>query len=181
MWRMQKLLLVDRDRGSLHELTYDLADLGLKITVLDEPGAAVAKVSRHGADIVVVGCHDPVQDACAIVQELQRQHPHVVRLLLGSGADLQAAARLMKASSVFRLIRKPWTTGALRMAIADAKSYSIMQQAASTAIGRVRDMELTSDIRSGTAGEFNPSNTIVLDSNTRIEDLRNFDFGGKGN
>lgn len=178
---MQKLLLVDRDRGSLHELTYDLADLGLKIEVLNDPADTVSKIGRHGIDIVVLGCHEPIAEVCAIVQDLQRHHPHVVRLLLGSNTELQAASKLIKTSSVFRLIKRPWSSGALRMAIADAKSYSIMQQAASTAIGRLRDMEMTSDILGGGAGDFNPGGTIVLDSNTRIEDLRNFDFSGKGN
>lgn len=172
---MQKILIVDEDRGALHSLVADIADMQLRIEICTDLNGAASRVARDAIDIVVLACRTSA--AVVALRELQRKHPRTVCLLSGTAVELQQVRPLLKDLQVFRLVRQPWTTGELRSAIADARSYRTLQLAAATANERLREMEKTHAIGAVGSVDFGPDGTVVLDDNTRIEDLRQFDFG----
>jgi DNA-binding NtrC family response regulator len=173
---MQKLLIVDEDPWVLHSLTHDLAQEHLQIQTCDDVTSALGLLWNKDIDIVIVGCRAPGDDTLEFLRRLQRRHPQTVRILLGAAHDLDAVASRIQDANVFRVLRKPWQDAALRAALADARSYRILQQAASAAIGRVRDMEATSVIRSAGVVDFGPDGSIVVEDTGQLEDLHTFDF-----
>jgi DNA-binding NtrC family response regulator len=174
---MHRLLIAEADRWGLHALVHDLADEPLHIDTLTDLGAVVSRVAERRADIVLVGCANQPEPVIDTLQALQREHPYTVRLLLGNVAELQAIAAAIREVNVFRLIRKPWRIGALKAALADARSFRTLQQAATTAIERVRDIERTSTLRSVGRVDFGPSGTVIMEPDFSGTDVRDFDWG----
>lgn len=74
-----------------------------------------------GIDVLVTDYRMPGRPGSELLPEVERQHPHIVCMLVTAYADKQVLLELINAGSLFRLLEKPLATaqllGALELAV----------------------------------------------------------------
>lgn len=86
-----------------HEIQSEFASSGVE---------ALARLALEPFDIVVTDIRMPVMDGSALLEQLQRLHPHIIRIALSGQADVSAAMRAVPVAHQF--LSKPCDSKTLR-------------------------------------------------------------------
>jgi HD-like signal output (HDOD) protein len=89
-----------------HEIESDFVNGG---------AAALEKLAKDPFDIVIADIRMPGMDGAALLDAVQRKHPHVIRIVLSGHADVSAALRAVPVAHQF--LAKPCDANALREVI----------------------------------------------------------------
>jgi HD-like signal output (HDOD) protein/CheY-like chemotaxis protein len=113
----QRVLFVDDEPSILAGLKRTLYPLRHEIiSEFASSGAqALARLAVEPFDIVVTDLRMPVMDGPALLAELQRLHPHIIRLALSGHADMETAMRAVPVAHQF--LAKPCDAKTLREVI----------------------------------------------------------------
>jgi HD-like signal output (HDOD) protein len=124
----QRVLFVDDEPAILAGLRRMLFPLRHEIqSEFAESGAeALARVAVEPFDIVVTDLRMPVMDGPTLLAQLQRLHPHIIRLALSGHADVDTAMRAVPVAHQF--LAKPCDAKRMREVIMRAASLRNLLQ-----------------------------------------------------
>jgi DNA-binding NtrC family response regulator len=114
------ILVVDDDPLVLMTLKRALAAEGYKVFETGDPKEAPGVLAREAIDVLISDLDMPGMSGLALLAQVRREFPAVVRILLTGAATLGSALDAINKGEVFRYLTKPWRTEELRAAITDA-------------------------------------------------------------
>ena len=126
------LFLVDDDTNMLHALDRELSMGGratagshplFSISGFTSPLEALNASVAQPPDIVVADYSMPLMNGVAFFQQLKRDCPNAVRILLSGKADMDVLMDAVNHAGVYHFLRKPWEAAELRATIAQALIY----------------------------------------------------------
>lgn len=100
---MKRILFVDDDRrlvAGLKRLFHGKRELW-DVTTCSDPVAAVALVQQQPFDLVISDMRMPVMDGAALLDEVKRLRPSVLRVVLTGQCDVSASQRAMHVAHQF--------------------------------------------------------------------------------
>jgi HD-like signal output (HDOD) protein len=114
---LQRVLFVDDEPAILTGLSRLLRPLRHEIQseFVSSGAEALARLSAEPFDIVVSDIRMRGMDGAALLEEVQRKHPHVIRIVLSGQADASAALRAVPVAHQF--LAKPCDAAMLREVI----------------------------------------------------------------
>ena len=114
---MRRVLFVDDDAEILEGLQQGMRRHRRKWRVALAGGAeeALAELAREPVDVVVSDMRMPGQDGAALLGEIRRRHPAVIRMVLSGYAERDASLRLVPVAHQF--FSKPLTIDQLENAL----------------------------------------------------------------
>jgi len=124
-----KVLFVDDEPDILASIKLTLRGRSFKVVTAGGAAEALDLLARERVDVVVTDERMPVTGGTALLCEVRRAHPGVVRMVLSGSADPIAIARAVNQAGVFRYLLKPCTPDDLTLAIEQALEACAKQQA----------------------------------------------------
>jgi HD-like signal output (HDOD) protein/ActR/RegA family two-component response regulator len=117
---IQRVLFVDDEPAILRALARLLRPLRheFESEFVASGAEALARLEQAPFDVVVSDIRMPVMDGTALLTEVQRAHPRVLRIVLSGHADTDAALRALPVAHQF--LAKPCDAATLRHVIARA-------------------------------------------------------------
>lgn len=127
--QVKRILVVDDDRYVGNAVQRELNSPPFLryryiVEVFSEPAAALERVREAAFDVVVSDYRMPVMDGLQFLKALAEIQPGCVRLVLSGQTDMEALARMVNESHIYRFIAKPWNVHFLKTAISQALDYS---------------------------------------------------------
>jgi DNA-binding NtrC family response regulator len=115
-----RVLAVDDEAYVLRALQLELRGHPLDLVTESDPAVALERVRQEEFDLVISDCRMPGIDGVRLLAEVRRRHPHTVRIMLSSHADMQDLLLSINEAGIYRLIGKPWSLPELRSAVTEA-------------------------------------------------------------
>lgn len=105
-----------RQEQFFHELEIETVDSGEKAL------AIIHEIESDGDEVPIVISDQrmPNMTGDALFLELQKDRPHINKILLTGYSDLEAVVRLVNQNALYRYIEKPWDSHDLRLTIREA-------------------------------------------------------------
>ena len=93
-------------------------------------GEAWSLIQDHGdrIGVLVTDQRMPGLSGTDLMRQVQREYPHIVRILVTGYSDLDAAVQAVNAGGVFRYISKPWDSREFRGILLRAMEFAIAQR-----------------------------------------------------
>lgn len=123
----KKILLVDDEKNILSAYKRVLRN-DFIIFLADDPRVALEILKKHGSFAAVVSDYKmPYMDGLQLLEEIKKNFPETVRLLLTGYADLNTAIEAINKSNIFRLLTKPCRAEEMKKALNDAvQQYNLI-------------------------------------------------------
>lgn len=118
----QRVLFVDDEQSILHGLARMLHPLRneLQAEFVQTGKGALELLAKQSFDVVVADLRMPGMDGAALLGEVQKRHPHLLRIVFSGQSEIEAALRAVPVAHQF--IAKPCEAETLRGVIARAVS-----------------------------------------------------------
>jgi CheY-like chemotaxis protein len=113
------ILLVDDDVDACQNVSDILEDLGYRVDVAHDGGAALELARDRSYDVAVLDFRMPGMDGVTLYRHLRARHPGIVALLLTAYAS-QDTAEEARSAGTWRVLRKPVDIPALLNLIGEA-------------------------------------------------------------
>lgn len=113
------VLVVDDEEVVLPSVHLVLRRTGYDVLLASSARSALAILGNRRVDVIVTDERMPGMHGAAMLAEVARAYPDVVRIVL-SGAGFHAAARAVNQARAFRFLPKPCATPVLLEAIGEA-------------------------------------------------------------
>lgn len=123
-----RILFVDDEELVLNALRRTLKSVSWQVSFTSDPERALKMVESEGIDVVVSDHAMPGLTGVDLLAVLRRTQDHVVRMMMTGHADRELALRAINEGHVYRLIEKPWSDAALRMALHDAAHLALRRR-----------------------------------------------------
>jgi putative nucleotidyltransferase with HDIG domain len=113
----RRVLFVDDEPSVLAGLQRRLRKQRAKwdMEFVDGGEKALAVMAGAATDVIVSDMRMPGMDGVALLQRVQREHPHVVRIVLSGHAEMEAAMRAVQVAHQF--LSKPSETGVIEAVV----------------------------------------------------------------
>jgi len=123
-----KVLFVDDEELVLNALRRTLRGVSCDLSFCGDPEEALELVQRESFDVVVSDHAMPVMNGIDFLAVLRRTQEHIVRMMMTGHSDHELAMRAINEGHVYRLIEKPWSDAALRLALHDAAQLALRRR-----------------------------------------------------
>lgn len=123
-----RILFVDDEELVLNALRRTLKTVSWQVSFTNDPERALKLVEAGEVDVVVSDHAMPGLTGIDFLAVLRRTQEHVVRMMMTGHADRELALRAINEGHVYRLIEKPWSDAALRMALHDAAHLALRRR-----------------------------------------------------
>lgn len=160
---MLRVLAVDDESYVLRALSADLRGEAFDLQTCADPRAALALLQSVEFDIILCDQHMPGVSGLELLTGLRKRHPNTVRLMLGGRIGKQEMLESIQAAGVFAFIEKPWKLPDLKRVMSQAVEHR-------------RDL-LSISSPGLTRVDFGPNDTIVIDADFTMSDLKAPVFG----
>ena len=100
-------------RHALHYESYDVLTAG-------SAADALAILAEVQVDVIVADEQMPGMTGSELLAQVQRQYPHITKIMLTGHASLEAAVRAINEGAVYRFLQKPCDVPVLKSAIDEA-------------------------------------------------------------
>jgi len=125
----RNLLLVDDDANIIKVLRRSLRREGYTIFSSNSGQEGIDIMKTHSVGVVLSDYAMPGMDGVTFLEKARRLQPHAVRMLLTAHADISTAMEAVNRSRVFSYMTKPWSTTALKKALANAfEHYNLVME-----------------------------------------------------
>jgi CheY-like chemotaxis protein len=131
-----RILIVDDSAvilSSLQEM------FGREFTIFTAPGAkeALSILASTAIDVIVTDFQMPGMDGLALLIEVKKRHPAVIRVLMTAYADMQLVIRAMNEGEIHRFISKPYKSFEFRRILEECQAMArIVEHRATEPQGR---------------------------------------------
>jgi len=125
---LPKVLFVDDEPGILGGIALTLRGRSFKVLTAGGAAEALDLLSREHVAVVVTDERMPVMGGTALLREVRRAHPRVIRMVLSGSVDPIAISRAVNEAGVFRYLLKPCHPEDLTLAVEQALEAGAMQQ-----------------------------------------------------
>ena len=122
-----QVLFVDDEPSILSSIALTLRGRSFKVVTAGGAAEALDLLARQQVAVVVSDERMPVMGGTALLCEVRRAHPQIVRMVLSGSADPIAISQAVNQAGVFRYLLKPCTPGDLTLAIDQALEASARQ------------------------------------------------------
>lgn len=122
--RPPTLLLVDDEPNILSSLRRLLRPSGYRTLTAESGKAGLEILAQEHVDLVISDMRMPEMDGARFLEEVRKQWPNVVRLLLTGYADINSTIAAINRGEVYRYIAKPWNDNDLTLVIREALENS---------------------------------------------------------
>jgi len=123
------LLIVDDEPNVLSSLKRQLRHEDYTIYSANSGKVGLDLLKGHDIGVVVSDHMMPEMDGVTFLEHVKQQKPHVVRMLLTAYASLDNAIAAINRSQIFEYLKKPWSSEALKGAIARAfEHYNLIME-----------------------------------------------------
>lgn len=102
-----RVLFVDDEARILRTLAMQFRRRYQVLTESD-PQRVMALLQQQAVDIVVSDQRMPGMSGSQLLEQVQRQYPNTIRILLTGYSDLDAAVDALNSGGIFRYLTKPW-------------------------------------------------------------------------
>ena len=136
----------------------------LRLSLIDDPRAALSLVGREQPDVVISDMQMPHMSGLDLLREVRRVDPQIPCMILSGVADLPTALAAINELQIFRFLTKPCTGDALSAAIDEALSAPARSGDASTSVGRREPQS----IRLDAAFDYVSMGLMVVDGEGRL-------------
>ena len=123
-----RVLFVDDEELVLNALRRTLKNVSWQCSFTSDPERALKIVEEESIDVVVSDHAMPGLTGVDLLAVLRRTQDHVVRMMMTGHADRELALRAINEGHVYRLIEKPWSDAALRLALHDAAHLALRRR-----------------------------------------------------
>lgn len=116
-----RVLFVDDEERILRTLAMQFRRRYQVLTESD-PQRVMALLQQQAVDIVVSDQRMPGMSGSQLLEQVQRQYPNTIRILLTGYSDLDAAVDALNSGGIFRYLTKPWVPEEMVETLAQAAS-----------------------------------------------------------
>lgn len=89
---------------------------------------ALDLLAKKNVQVIVADLNMPQMDGLSLLKQVQKDYPHVMRLVLTVRADSESILEAMKSGNIYRYILKPWGEKELKLTIRQALELFHLQQ-----------------------------------------------------
>ncbi|MCA9730118.1 MAG: response regulator, partial [Candidatus Eisenbacteria bacterium] len=101
------VLFVDDDLVVLNAMSRNFQRQPFRVRIAPSAFEALEILGDLTVDVVVVDEHMPGMRGTELLQQLRREHPEVIRILLTGDCDFETARRAINCGEVYRYLTKP--------------------------------------------------------------------------
>ncbi|MDP1902118.1 MAG: response regulator [Rubrivivax sp.] len=113
----QAVLCVDDEPNILSALRRSLRGPGLTLHTAGSGAEALELLAREPVDLVISDMRMPGMNGTQLLEQVQRAHPDIVRVILTGQADLKDTIAAINHGSVYRYLQKPWDDAELKQVV----------------------------------------------------------------
>ena len=129
------LLFVDDDPRILNGLKALFRE-DVETIAVDNGAAALEVIARQPVHVIVSDQRMPQMTGVALLREVRKRAPHVVRILLTGYTDLASLVGSINEGEIHRFVKKPWDNAVLRQAVMEAVQIALAQAEAPLAAAK---------------------------------------------
>ena len=129
------LLFVDDDPRILNGLKALFRE-DVEAIAVDSGAAALEVIARQPVHVIVSDQRMPQMTGVALLREVRKRAPHVVRILLTGYTDLASLVGSINEGEIHRFVKKPWDNAVLRQAVMEAVQIALAQAEAPLAAAK---------------------------------------------
>ena len=122
-----RVLLVDDEKNILSSLRRLLKTEGYELILAQSGEEALDIITRTHVDLVVSDMRMPGMTGAELLQNVAREVPDSVRILLTGYADLTSTIEAINSGGIYRYISKPWEDHDLKLTIRSALDAKFME------------------------------------------------------
>lgn len=119
---MHRILLLDDDRNVLNALLRELQD-DYDVEAFSDPHEALRRCRELSFDLAIVDYKMPEMNGVEFLKQFSKVLPDAISLMLSGEADFAAMIATINETHVYRFISKPWDSGELAAALAEALAH----------------------------------------------------------
>jgi len=118
------VLFVDDDRITLKALERVMQAEPYRSRFAQSGSQALDIMEQETVDVVVTDLMMPEMDGMMLLDWVQAEYPHVIRVVLSALSDTDTILEAINNGSVYRYIVKPWNREELKITVRQAWSFS---------------------------------------------------------
>lgn len=123
------VLFVDDEVMVLRTLERAFRSEPVRVYTAASPEAARDVLRREFIQVVVSDQQMPGGDGAHLLEDLRREYPDKMRIILTGYSDMRVAIRAINDCEVFRMMTKPWNDEELRLTVRQAlETYAMHQE-----------------------------------------------------
>jgi response regulator RpfG family c-di-GMP phosphodiesterase len=117
------LLIVDDEPGILAAISRSLEMEGYRILTAGSGREALGILARNPVQVILSDERMPEMSGTEFLGRVKMLYPHTVRMVLTGYTELEAVARMVNQSAIYKFLTKPWEYEQLREQVRDAFDY----------------------------------------------------------
>jgi DNA-binding NtrC family response regulator len=130
---MPTVLFVDDEQPLLTAIARVLRGEAFNVVTTTSPGHALRMIATEKIDVVVSDEQMPEMSGAALLEQVHKRHPEIVKIMLTGGATLAVSTRIIGKGHLYRFLSKPIDNVELRRILRQAlhlrESLSLRPQA----------------------------------------------------
>ena len=124
-----KILCVDDEKNVLHALKRLFLDCDYEIITTESGNEGLEILNQtNTVQIVISDYRMPQMNGVDFLQEVYRNWPDTLRIVLSGFADMSAIMDAITEGHIYQFIQKPWDDDKLKVTISKALDHYFMQQ-----------------------------------------------------
>lgn len=120
-----RVLVVDDDVDTCHNLRDILSDLGYTVEIAHDGAAALERIRRHPFDVALLDLKMPGMDGLTLYREIKQLRSETVAIIVTAYATGDTAARALQAGA-WRVLSKPVDLGQLMPLVEQASQQPLV-------------------------------------------------------
>ncbi len=126
----QRILIVDDESRIVNAVRRIFAHSNfIRVETADTPAQALTLVNRHrDLRLIISDFMMPGMDGLALLSEVGRINPEIIRIILTGHADLKTTLRAINKVGVYKFILKPWNNDDLYWTVIRALELGVVRR-----------------------------------------------------